>query len=168
VAALWVTARAGEHLSTTEGGERIGVLRRTASRVVAGYTHFRSSVARNPLIDLVYRVFVGVLGLAVVVIGIIALPAPGPGWAIIFLGLGILATEFEGARRLLHWVRLRYEAWVRWMSRQVKLVKLAISVGILLLVAVCAWFVGVFAVVAGWLGISWPWLHSPVAALLGF
>ena len=34
-------------------------------------------------------------------VGILAIPYPGPGWAIVFLGLGILATEFDWARRLL-------------------------------------------------------------------
>lgn len=40
-------------------------------------------------------------GLLVVGIGILLLPLPGPGFLVIFLGLGILATEFAWARRLL-------------------------------------------------------------------
>lgn len=41
-----------------------------------------------------------VLGILVVIVGIILLPLPGPGWAIIFLGFAILATEFEPAERV--------------------------------------------------------------------
>lgn len=41
-----------------------------------------------------------VLGFLVVILGIILLPLPGPGWAIIFLGFAILATEFEPAERV--------------------------------------------------------------------
>ena len=40
-------------------------------------------------------------GCAVVVVGVILLPLPGPGMLVILAGLGILATEFEWADRLL-------------------------------------------------------------------
>ena len=41
------------------------------------------------------------VGLLVLGVGILAIPYPGPGWAIVFIGLAILATEFEWARKLL-------------------------------------------------------------------
>jgi len=47
------------------------------------------------------RVLVGVLGGLVTLLGVVALIAPGPGWLIIFTGLGILATEFAWAARAL-------------------------------------------------------------------
>ena len=47
------------------------------------------------------RVLVGVAGGFVTLIGVVALVAPGPGWLIIFTGLGILATEFAWAARAL-------------------------------------------------------------------
>jgi uncharacterized protein (TIGR02611 family) len=47
------------------------------------------------------RVVVGFVGGAVTLIGVIALIAPGPGWLIIFTGLGILATEFAWAAQAL-------------------------------------------------------------------
>jgi uncharacterized protein (TIGR02611 family) len=40
------------------------------------------------------------LGFIVVIIGIIMLPLPGPGTLIIFLGITILALEFEWAREV--------------------------------------------------------------------
>lgn len=52
----------------------------------------------NPLIK---RVLVGFVGGLVTLIGVVALVAPGPGWLIIFTGLGILASEFAGAARVL-------------------------------------------------------------------
>ena len=42
-----------------------------------------------------------------------------------------------------------------------------VSTGILLLVAVCGWLVGAFAIVGGWVGIEWAWLQSPLAHLFG-
>ena len=47
------------------------------------------------------RVIVGVLGGVITLFGVVALVAPGPGWLIIFTGLGILASEFTWAARLL-------------------------------------------------------------------
>jgi uncharacterized protein (TIGR02611 family) len=52
----------------------------------------------NPLIK---RVLVGLVGGLVTLIGVVALVAPGPGWLIIFTGLGILASEFAWAARVL-------------------------------------------------------------------
>ena len=47
------------------------------------------------------RVLVGIVGGLVTVIGVVALIAPGPGWLIIFAGLGILGSEFAWAARAL-------------------------------------------------------------------
>ena len=47
------------------------------------------------------RVLVGGVGGLVTLLGVVALIAPGPGWLIIFTGLGILATEFAWAARAL-------------------------------------------------------------------
>lgn len=51
--------------------------------------------------SMVKRVIVGVLGGVITLLGVVALVAPGPGWLIIFTGLGILASEFAWAARLL-------------------------------------------------------------------
>jgi uncharacterized protein (TIGR02611 family) len=110
----------------------------------------------------VYKVVVGIVGLAVLVLGVVMLPAPGPGWVVIFAGLGILATEFAFARRVLLKVRDRYQMWVEWLGRQTIVVRVAVSAGLLLLVAVCAWAVGAFEVAAGWFGLHWQWLESPL------
>ena len=47
------------------------------------------------------RVLVGIVGGLVTVIGVVALIAPGPGWLIIFAGLGILGSEIAWAARAL-------------------------------------------------------------------
>jgi uncharacterized protein (TIGR02611 family) len=40
-------------------------------------------------------------GFTLLLIGIVMLVTPGPGWLVIFLGLGLLAAEFVWARRLM-------------------------------------------------------------------
>lgn len=44
-----------------------------------------------------------VVGVVVVAIGVALLALPGPGWATIFLGFAILATEFSFAEAVRDW-----------------------------------------------------------------
>ena len=62
---------------------------------------FRANVKRSKYGSLIWRISVGVIGGLVTVLGAIALVAPGPGWLIIFAGLGILASEFAWADKAL-------------------------------------------------------------------
>jgi len=48
---------------------------------------------------------VTIAGVLVVLIGIVLIPLPGPGWAIVFGGLAILATEYVWAQRLLSYAK---------------------------------------------------------------
>ncbi|MGE5192933.1 MAG: PGPGW domain-containing protein [Deltaproteobacteria bacterium] len=50
----------------------------------------------------VRRIVVFVLGISVVMVGIVMIVTPGPACVVIPLGLGILATEFLWAERLMH------------------------------------------------------------------
>ena len=47
------------------------------------------------------RIAVTIAGGAVLLAGVALLILPGPGWLLIFIGLGILATEYVWAERLL-------------------------------------------------------------------
>jgi uncharacterized protein (TIGR02611 family) len=47
------------------------------------------------------RVPFAVGGFAVLLLGVVMLFTPGPGWAVIIFGLGLLALEFAWAERLL-------------------------------------------------------------------
>lgn len=45
------------------------------------------------------RVVLTVVGLAVVGVGVLLIPLPGPGWAIVFAGLGILSSQWPWLRK---------------------------------------------------------------------
>lgn len=47
------------------------------------------------------RVFVAIVGFTIVLMGVAMVVTPGPATLVIPLGLGILATEFVWARRLI-------------------------------------------------------------------
>ena len=65
------------------------------------WARWRDRLRDRPTAEFGYRIAVAVIGLAVLAVGIVAIPYPGPGWAVVFVGLAILATEFDWARRLL-------------------------------------------------------------------
>ena len=64
------------------------------------------------------KIGVGVLGGLVVVIGIVLIPFPGPGWAIVILGLAIWAIEFAWAKNLLEFTKRHVQSWTHWIGRQ--------------------------------------------------
>ena len=61
----------------------------------------RSWFKKTPIGRLVWRVIIGLIGGLITVFGAIALVGPGPGILIVLAGLGILATEFAWAARVM-------------------------------------------------------------------
>ena len=126
------------------------------------WARWRDGLRERRAYDLTYRIVVGVVGLAVLGLGILAIPYPGPGWAIVFLGLGILATEFEWAHRLLHYTKQRYDRVMDWFKAQGLWVQ---ALGFVLTAAVVIatlWLFGALSFAAGLFGVEEPWLKSPV------
>ena len=62
----------------------------------------------NP-ISMIRKLVVGAVGSTVIAAGLVMLITPGPGILAILAGLGILATEFAAARRILNKLRRRKE-----------------------------------------------------------
>lgn len=116
----------------------------------------------NPSRQRTYRVIIGVIGGAVTILGIVLIPYPGPGWLVVFAGLGILATEFTWARRLLNYAKEKYNRWEAWLGRQSMPIRVLVLTGLFVLVVVVLWIIGVFSLVGGWFGIHASWLRSPV------
>jgi uncharacterized protein (TIGR02611 family) len=104
-----------------------------------------------------------VVGGLVLIAGIIAIPYPGPGWLIVFGGLAILASEFDWARRVLHYARGKYDAWTDWLGRQSLLVRVAVLAATGLIVMATLYLLNALYLVAGWVGLErWTWLQSPL------
>lgn len=105
---------------------------------------WRRRLRANPVTARAYRIAVAVVGGIVVVGGLIAVPAPGPGWLIVFAGVAIWASEFEWAQRLLRWGKGVLASWTHWMGRQP--VGVRGLVGLATLALVLALFWALFAV----------------------
>ncbi|HEV3479897.1 MAG TPA: TIGR02611 family protein [Gaiellaceae bacterium] len=69
----------------------------------------RSRQERHRQRNRIFRVGFAAAGFVVLLLGIVMLFTPGPGWAVIVLGLGMLALEFAWAERLLERVIDRLE-----------------------------------------------------------
>lgn len=63
---------------------------------------------KAPWLLVVYKVIVIVIGAVVTIAGIAMLVFPGPGWAVIFLGLGILSTQIPAVGRFID----RFKTWL--------------------------------------------------------
>jgi hypothetical protein len=48
-----------------------------------------------------------VIGIFVIAVGIVALPAPGPGMLVLAFGAGLLAREFAAIARFFDWLEIR-------------------------------------------------------------
>ncbi|HEU5187671.1 MAG TPA: PGPGW domain-containing protein [Candidatus Saccharimonadales bacterium] len=78
---------------------------------------FKNNWRRIPYPMRKFCVFV--LGWLVVLAGVAMLALPGPGWAAIFLGFAILATEFTTARTIRDWMVARLKTIINWFKRTV-------------------------------------------------
>ena len=64
-----------------------------------------------------------IFGSTIVITGIAMLVLPGPGWAAIFLGIAILASEFAIVEKVRDWLILQAKRWLhhakkRWQDRK--------------------------------------------------
>jgi hypothetical protein len=51
-------------------------------------------------------------GIGLVAVGVVLVPAPGPGWVIVAIGFGVLASEFLSVARLLDCAELQARRWL--------------------------------------------------------
>ena len=126
------------------------------------WARWRDRLRERRRAEFVYRIVVGVVGLVVLAVGILAIPYPGPGWAIVFIGLGILATEFDWARRLLAYAKERYHKAMDWFHDQHIAIQVLGGIFTALIVAATLWLLGAVDWTAELVGIDWPWLNSPI------
>jgi uncharacterized protein (TIGR02611 family) len=122
----------------------------------------RERIRDRRLLDFSYRVAVGVIGFGVLAVGIAAIPYPGPGWAIVFVGLAILATEFYWAHRTLAYTRRRYDTAVGWLRQQSWWVQALGALFTAAVVVLTLWLLGALAWSAKFVGLYHPALDSPL------
>lgn len=126
------------------------------------WARWRDKVRDRRAADFLYRIAVAVVGLAVLAVGILAIPYPGPGWAIVFVGLAILASEFRWAQRLLAFAKQRYDKVMAWFRAQGLWVQAAGVVFTTVVVVATLWLVGAIGWAAALFGLESAALRSPI------
>ncbi len=102
------------------------------------------------------------LGALVLLIGLIAIPYPGPGWLIVFTGLAILARDYPWAGRLLDYARQKYDEWTDWVKAQNLLVRSATLLLTTIVVVITIYLVNGYGLLNAWFGLGLDWLNSPL------
>lgn len=107
---------------------------RRGSRLRPRMRRLRERVRAHSLLNTTWRVGVFTVGWLIVLAGIAMLVLPGPGWAAIFVGFAILATEFVWARRALRRARqVARQATERALDPRVRRRNQAIVTGVVVL-----------------------------------
>jgi len=108
------------------------------------------------------KALIAIVGGLVVLIGLVLIPYPGPGWLIVFAGLAILSTEFEFASRLLHYARGKYDESVAWLKKQNSFVQLGTLALTGIVVVVTVFLLNGFGILNSVLSLNQDWLISPL------
>lgn len=108
------------------------------------------------------KILIGIIGGLVMLLGLIMIPYPGPGWLVVFAGLAILATEFAVAARILHFARERYDQWVEWLKRQHIVVRILVLLITGIVVVVTVWLLNAFGLIVDLFNLPYDWLISPL------
>ncbi|HEU4831021.1 MAG TPA: TIGR02611 family protein [Candidatus Saccharimonadales bacterium] len=108
------------------------------------------------------KVFIGIIGAIVTLVGLVMVPYPGPGWLIVFGGLAILATEFEFARKWLEYGREKYEAWKKWLLHQRRGIQILVLCIISSVTIITIWLLNGFGIIDNFLNLDIEWVHSPL------
>jgi len=112
---------------------------------------WRRKIRSNPHSHLIFRIIVGVVGLIIVIVGLIMVPFPGPGWLVVFLGLAVWATEFVWAQRLLQRARHTLETWNELLKTQPWWIKGLVLLLTIAAVAAIFWLLFLIGGVPGYL-----------------
>ncbi|WP_432524244.1 TIGR02611 family protein [Kineococcus sp. SYSU DK006] len=113
--------------------------RRRAHRLRVALHERRERIRADTHKNRVYRAVVGAAGTAVVLLGLVLVPLPGPGWLVVFLGLAVLGSEFSSARRLNAFARRHVHRWGQWLAARSLAVRGALAGGTALVVTGAVW-----------------------------
>lgn len=108
------------------------------------------------------RIAMIVLGWIVLVVGIVLIPYPGPGWLTVFAGLAILAAEYTWAAKLMEYARDKYDRWNNWIIKQPIFVQSLTVIGTALAVITTLWLLNVYGLIDNLLNLGQHWLRSPI------
>ena len=120
---------------------------------IPGSTQQRSRIRRA------VRTFLGAL---VLLVGLVAIPYPGPGWLIFFAALAFLSRDYPWAERLLGFAHGKYDEWVDWIKAQNLIIRGLVFLLTLLVVVATIYLLNGYGLLNAWFHLNLPWLTSPL------
>ena len=96
-------------------------------------------IRATPTGRLAIKIAIGAVGTLVIGIGIVLIPFPGPGWAIVILGLAVWSLEFAWAKNMLEFTKRHVQSWTHWIARQSWPVRLLVGAAGLVFVSAVVW-----------------------------
>jgi uncharacterized protein (TIGR02611 family) len=117
-------------------------------------------IRSTPTGRMALRIGIGALGAIVVAVGILLIPFPGPGWAIVIVGLAILALEFAWAKNLLDFTRHHVRSWTHWVGRQSLPMRALIGVVGMIFVSAIVWLSVKLSFGVDLAAMVWNWLFG--------
>ena len=101
------------------------------------------------------------IGSVVLLVGVVTIPYPGPGWLIVFAGLAILARDYPAAQRVLDLARDKYDSWQEWLRRQSVYVRVLFWVLTAVVVVATIYLLNGYGIMNQFLNMNQDWLVSP-------
>ena len=108
------------------------------------------------------KVTIAIVGGTIILVGLVLVPYPGPGWLIVFGGLAVLSSEFEFADKLLTFAKQKYDDWLKWLERQKMPIRLLVIGSVGLVTVLTLWLLNAFGLMVSILSLPLPWLISPL------
>jgi uncharacterized protein (TIGR02611 family) len=105
------------------------------ARILAVRARMRSTLLGR----VTFAVLIAMFGGLVVIVGLVLVPLPGPGWLIVAAGVGIWAVEFHWARRLLGLARRAIHRWSRWVRGLPRTVRTLLGLAATVVIVTVAW-----------------------------
>ena len=107
------------------------------------------------------KALIAFIGWAVLLLGIIMIPYPGPGWVVTFIGLSILAKEFQWAQDVHDYAHDKYGTWQKWLKRQPTYVQAIFWILTAITVVITVWVLNGYGLMNEWFNLGQDWMASP-------
>lgn len=79
------------------------------------YSKFRAWLQKqHSSVRVTYKIVIALAGVIVIIIGLLLVPLPGPGWLVVFMGFAILGLEFPAAKRVHAYALAKAHALLAW------------------------------------------------------
>lgn len=108
------------------------------------------------------KTVITIAGVLVLTAGLVMIPYPGPGWLVVFAGLGILASEYIWAHKLLQYAKNKYDGWQLWLKKQNPFIRAVFLLLTMIVVVLTVWILNGYGILNDVFNLGIESLRSPL------